>query len=289
MTRQDPGEDNGRTEHFTTATEPTIEVHIGAGDVTVHLADEQTGHTAGEATVDIQHAPWAGPSWSDGMNAMLNLFGEQFASQFGTDPRPDPADAVARARVEQLGDRLVIASPKTMPARNVPLAVAVHAPAGSALRLRTASADVTVTGDAGTTEITTGSGDVRLARTSGGLSVRTGSGDTEVGRVDGSAGVVTSTGATSFGETHGEVFARTGTGEITISDGRSGTIELGSGSGDLRIGIGGGVLCELDVSSTSGSAYSELDVATEPPQQQAHLRVHARTGTGDATVRGSNS
>lgn len=306
MQNQQPADEElVRDERFQVPGKLDIEVSISTGSVALHLAEPRNEDGSGEATVELRHDPSAGAPWTDGMNAMLSWVGEHFAEQFGTDLRASPADAIGQTRVEQVGGSLVVSSPSAMPARNVPLAVTVHAPTGSQLNIRTSTGDVTVTGDAGQREVSTGSGGITIERAApesklrtgsgsvklgaapDGLNVRTGSGDTEIRALGGSAGVVTGSGAVWLGETTGEVLARTGSGNIAVADARSGTVELSTGSGDLRIGIGSGVLCELDVSSGSGRALSELDVADEAPEQQAELTVHARTGTGNAIVRRS--
>ena len=284
-----------------------LEVTTGVGRVDVYLAEQTPDGT--EATVEIRHDPSTTGPRPEGVNAMLGWVNEQFGEQLGellgTDWRGSPADALAQTRIERTGSRLVVQPPQSMPARQIALAVTVHAPAGSAPAIKTSTAEVTVTGKASRVDISTGSGDVTLDDTDGtcrvrtgsgavrlrtvhdDLSVRTGSGSVEVAEVPGSASAVTGTGAVWFGQTSGDIFARTGSGNIAVADARSGSVELNTGSGDLRIGIGSGVTGEIDVSSDTGRVVSELDVATEPPSEQAALTVHARTGTGNAVLRKS--
>jgi hypothetical protein len=69
-----------------------------------------------------------------------------------------------------------------------------------------------------------------------------------------------------------------------VVDASAGGLELTTGSGQLRVGIHSGVLAELDVSSGSGRAHSDLPVGGSPSQGEAALRVRARTGSGDALV-----
>lgn len=300
-----------RIERFSTTEPVHIDVSLGTGNVTVHLAANPAGSESTESTpgtevvVELEHEPTAGGSWADGMNAMLNLFSSQFAEQFGNQWRGNPADALAQARVEQVGGRLVVHSPEALPLRGIPLAVTIHAPAGSDLSAKTSTGDVAVTGQLGRGDVSTssgtvtlagtsdrcrartGSGQLRLGAVSGELTARSSSGGVEVTAASGSASVVTGSGAVWFGEVTGDVLARTGSGNIAVADARSGTLELNTGSGDLRIGIGSGVTSEIDVSSGTGRVLSELDVAGEAPSEQSHLRIHARTGTGNAVLRQS--
>jgi hypothetical protein len=69
-----------------------------------------------------------------------------------------------------------------------------------------------------------------------------------------------------------------------VSDACAGGLELTTGSGQLRIGIHPGVRAELDVSSGSGQARSDLPVSGPPAEGNVALRVRARTGSGDALV-----
>lgn len=296
-----------RTERFAVSEPLAIDVAVSAGNVTVHLVPDTAGTTTGSAdgaVVEVRHDPSARASWSDGVNAMLNLFGG-VTEQFGGMWNANPADAPAEARIEQTDNRLVVHSPTAVPLRGVPLAVTVHAPAGSDLTVTTSTADVAVTGQPGTAEFSTGSGDVTIAdestscraRTGSGtlrlgtvranLNARSGSGAVEITAASGSANAVTGSGAVWFGEVTGDVFARTGNGNLAVADARSGTVELHTGSGDLRIGIGSGVTSEVDVSSGTGRVVSELDVAGEQPSEHNDLRIHARTGTGNAVLRRS--
>src|SRR5699024_11489471 len=105
-----------------------IDVSLGAGDITVHLAAAPEGTdsadgadvpadrvgpgsaTDDEVVVELEHDPAAGGSWADGMHAMLNLFGSQFAEQFGGAWRANPDDAVTGARVEHLDGRILVRS-----------------------------------------------------------------------------------------------------------------------------------------------------------------------------------
>ncbi len=96
--------------------------------------------------------------------------------------------------------------------------------------------------------------------------MQTGSGDVRLGAV-----------------TH-DMSARTGSGDLTVVDASAGGLELTTGSGQLRVGIHPGVRAELDVSSGSGHARSDLPVGGPPAEGDVSLRVRARTGSGDALV-----
>jgi DUF4097 and DUF4098 domain-containing protein YvlB len=214
------------------------------------------------------------------------------------------AQAVRAAQVSWTeGERrLVVRSATSLPARLMPLTLTVRAPVESTLVLRTASGDITVTGRAGGARVRTGSGDVRLdsvaelelAAGSGTATVRaalgrarakTGSGDLTLRRVEGPAFLRTGSGGLWLGAVRGEVTARTGSGALTIADLQTGSLDLTAGSGDLRVGVHPGVAAELDLSSASGRARSELPVTERAPEGvDTAVRVRGRTGSGDILV-----
>ncbi|MEU6644856.1 DUF4097 family beta strand repeat-containing protein [Saccharomonospora sp. NPDC046836] len=269
-------------------------------DVTVGRIEVQLGE--GEVLAEIRHDPSAQAPWTEGVSNLLSWVSERFGGQLGPDFAASPADAVDRSRIELTGNRLVVRGPKPVPLRNVPLAVTVHAPEGSHVNVRTGAANVTVTGTAGRVDIGAGSGDVtvegaegaatvrtgsgavKLGPANGGLHLRTASGDVEVAAVAGSATLATASGDLWLGEASGEVLVRTSSGGLSVAEAASGSVEAISGSGDIRIGIRGGVTTEVDLSSGGGEASSELDVADTPPEKPIALTVRARTGSGDVVL-----
>ncbi|WP_343942936.1 DUF4097 family beta strand repeat-containing protein, partial [Pseudonocardia zijingensis] len=100
----------------------------------------------------------------------------------------------------------------------------------------------------------------------------------------GPAEIKTGSGDVVLGEVAGDVRLRTGSGDITISDARSGDLQLTSGSGTVRVGIHPGVGAELDLASGSGSAHSDLEIADEAPAKAPAVQVRGRTGSGDVLV-----
>lgn len=285
-----------RSDTFSVDGTLELDLTVLLGRVEVELTETT------EAWVEVRHDPGAQEVWAENVTNVLNWVSERFGGQFGSDFRGSPAEAVSATKIEKTGNRITVRAPKTLPLRNIPLAVTVHAPSGSQLDVRAGSADVTVTGTAGRTGISTGSGEVRLDRTEGsanvrtgsgairlgpamsGLQVRTGSGDVEAASLSGSATVTTGTGDIWFGAVTGEVMARSGSGDLSVAEAAGGSLELITGSGEVRIGIRPGVHAEIDLSSTSGKVSSELDVETEAPADGVALRVHARTGSGNAVL-----
>ncbi|MBE1578751.1 DUF4097 domain-containing protein [Amycolatopsis roodepoortensis] len=289
------GEETVRVEDFEAEGPIEIDVSVGIGRVTIELTGESGVHA------EVRRDGGEQQPWVDGMTSLLSWVGERFGDQLGGSPVGSAGDAVAQTRIEKVGNRLVVQAPKAWQLKNVPLAVTVRAPAGSHLEVRAGAADVTVTGSAGRADlltgagkigleradgsaiVRTGTGDIKLGPTLSGLQLRTGSGSVEAASVSGSATLATGTGDVWLGEVAGEVLARTGSGSLSVADAASGTLELTTGSGEVRVGIRGGVQAEIDLSSTTGSVSSELEVAETAPAEVS-LKVRARTGTGDAVV-----
>ncbi|MBB4682744.1 DUF4097 family beta strand repeat-containing protein [Amycolatopsis jiangsuensis] len=273
-----------------------LDLGVTIGRVEV-LLDRESG-----ASVRLQHDTGEQPSWVNGVSTLLSWVGERFGDQLGVAPQTSAGDAVRQARIEKTGNRLVVRAAKAWQLRNVPVSVTVHAPVGSHVEVRAGSADVVVSGTAGRADLLTGSGEVSLERADGtaivrtgtgsvklgptlaGLQLRTGSGSVEATSVAGSVTVATGTGSVWLGTVAGEVMARTGSGDLSVADGASGSLELITGSGEVRVGIREGVRAEVELASATGRVSSELDVTSAPPEGDVALHVRARTGTGNAVV-----
>lgn len=273
-----------------------LDVGVTIGRVELVL-DRESG-----AQVELRHDAGEQPPWVSGVNNLLSWVGERFGDQLGVTADASPADAVRQARIEKTGNRLVVRAAKAWQLRNVPVSVTVHAPKGSHVEVRAGAADVTVTGTAGRADILTGSGEVtleqavgaaivrtgtgrvKLGPTPAGLQLRTGSGSVEAASVSGSATLATGTGNVWLGSVTGEVMARTGSGDLSVAEAASGTVDLITGSGEVRVGIRRGIAAEVELASSAGRVHSELDVSDVPPEAGATLRVRARTGTGNAVV-----
>lgn len=278
-----------------------LELAVDVGRIRVHL-DEQIGDGGSrEVRVEVRHDPSAGNTWAQGMSGLISWLG---GTEGGRDTDELATEAVRAAEItwSEAGRRLVVRSPQELPLRVVPLAVTVSAPAGSRLAARAGAGDVRVTGTAGWTAVRTGSGDVTVATVNGEADVTTGSGDVELGPIGGRARVRTGSGAVTVahtggpteikassgdvavGEVLGDLGVRTGSGDVAIADARAGRLDLTTGSGGLRIGVHPGVGAELDLSSGSGRASSDLAVGAVAPERPPALHVRGRTGSGDMLV-----
>jgi hypothetical protein len=279
-----------------------LDLGTGGGGVTVRLVDEPGVH------VEVRHDPGAGSPWAQGVTSLMSWVSTQFGSQLGQFGETVPAgssveaEAVRQTRVDFTAGRLVIRTPKDIQLRNVPILVSVQAPVGSHVEARTGTGDVTVNGGAGrlnlhtgsgrisadqaegTVHVDTGSGTVRLGPMAAGLRAKTGSGDVEITAIGAASTVVTGSGDVWLGAVAGDVLARTGSGRVTIANAAAGELELHTGSGAIHVGVRQGSPAEVDLSSGSGEARSDLDLTTTPPEAKPPLRIRGRTGSGNALV-----
>jgi hypothetical protein len=284
-----------------------MELTVDVGRIRVHL-DEQIGGTgegsAGDVRVEVRHDPSAGNTWTQGLSGIINWLGGPDGPGIGRSVDQLAAEAVRAAEISwsETGRRLVVRSSQDLPLRVVPLAITVSAPAGSRLAARAGAGDVRVTGRAGwagvrtgsgrisvagvdgDADVTTGSGDVEVGAVAGRMRVRTGSGKVSVASTGGPAEVRASSGTVTVGTVDADLGVRTGSGDVEISDARGGRLELTTGSGGLRIGVHPGIRAELDLTSGSGKARSDLEVTGVAPEQPAALQVRGRTGSGDVLV-----
>ncbi|SHF35070.1 DUF4097 family beta strand repeat-containing protein [Streptoalloteichus hindustanus] len=284
-----------RRDSFTVTGPVEVDVAVAAGRVEVRLGDDP------ELRVEVRHAPEATGAFTTGLTGLVSWVTSQFGGRDDAPAEPG-GEAVRQTRVELTGQRLVVRTPKALPLKLVPVAVTVHAPNGAQVFVHSGTADVTVTGAAQRVDVTTGTGDVtvdrvegkasvhtgagavRLGPMLGGLRARTGTGDLEVSSVDGPATLLSGSGDVWLGAVRADVTARTGTGDLTVADAAGGRIELQSGSGEVRVGVRSGVVAEVDLSSGSGTARSELSVLDRAPEEPTTVWLRGRTGSGDAVV-----
>jgi hypothetical protein len=252
-----------------------LSVRLGRGSVTIRTVDDAT-----TATVELR-----------------------------TEPGNEPL--LAGFTTEMVGRTLTIAAPReggiadlaslwrARPREGV--AVMVTVPTGTATKIATSSASITVTGRCGGADITTGSGAIRLdhvdgdlllsyasaesrtARVSGSVTVRSGSGDAQFGIIEGSLEHVCASGLLEVGEVRGAVRSRSGSGSARLAA-VYGDVDFASGSGGISIGLPAGAAAHLNVTTGSGQVRSELAIEDHPAPAKATINVRARTGSGDVQL-----
>jgi Putative adhesin len=291
-----------RRQSFDTDGPVELDLTTGGGSITVRLVDEPGVH------VEIRQDTVGGSPWAQGVTNLMSWVSTQFpqfSGQFGEavpEGSSAGAEAVRQTRVDFTAGRLVVRTPKELQLRNVPIAVSVQAPAGSHVEAASGAGHVNVSGRAGritvhtgsgrittdqaegSAKIETGSGTVRLGPMTAGLRAKTGTADIEVSALSAASTVVTGSGDVWLGAVTADVLARTGSGRVTIANAASGELELHTGSGAIHVGVRKGSPAEVDLSSGSGEARSELHLTNSPPESKPPLRIRGRTGSGSALV-----
>ncbi|HEX5862495.1 MAG TPA: DUF4097 family beta strand repeat-containing protein [Nocardioides sp.] len=241
-----------------------------------------------------------------------------------TETRVDVAGRDAdQVTVEQSGRRISVVAPRQRSGffgGDSKLDVAVTVPLDSDLAVRTGSADITVSGTVGTSQLKTGSGDVRTDDLSGPALVETGSGDVDirvanaelrvksgsgrvrVGHAESAVAASTGSGDVEIGTSNGPAAVKTGSGDLRVVDANtdvslvtgSGDLMVGTAhrgrftmkgaSGDVHIGIPAGLPVWTDISTLSGSIRSDLESAGEPAEGADHVELRAKTVSGDIVL-----
>jgi len=223
--------------------------------------------------------------------------------------------------VEQRGDAITVTEPgRGRIFGDNALRVDVTVPERSNLAVRTGSADIQLEGRAahaqarsGSGDVTvdsveghllveTGSGEIRVDDVHGNLKIKSGSGDVEVGEAGGTSSISTGSGDVSIETAHGNTVVKTGSGDLSVERAHGDTsFSTGSGdvsidhvlrgrvtvkgaSGDVSIGVQGGVPVWTDITTVSGTIRSDLEGAGQPAEGQDHIEVRAKTVSGDIAL-----
>lgn len=218
---------------------------------------------------------------------------------------PDHAVEETDVRMSSDNTKLTIRTPKGMGWRSWDVTIVVTVPTGSTAKATTGSGDVRAEDGLASFESQTGSGDITGTTVGGDVRAQTGSGNVTFDRVDGrcraqtgsgdvtvhhAAGTVdasTGSGNVEIAVAEGDARAKVGSGDITYGLVRRGKITAETASGEVEIGIANGVVAKLDVSTVTGDIHSELEVDDAIPHNGDVVEVHARTVTGDVTLKRS--
>ena len=211
-------------------------------------------------------------------------------------------ELLSDVRVSFEHGRLEIAGPKRagLWRGHAGLDLAVTMPAGSRCQVRTASADLSCTGDLAALDVNTASGDVVAGTITGHAVIETASGDVQLDEVRADADLHTASGDVQLARAGGAVTVRTASGDVNIGGAASsvtvtassGDVELGSVSagraevktvsGDIVVGVAAGVGVYLDLASLTGSTTSQLD--DTGASDDVPLEVVCRAVSGDIRI-----
>jgi hypothetical protein len=180
------------------------------------------------------------------------------------------------------------------------LDLAVTLPAGSRCMVRSASADVSCTGDlaeldahtasgdvqagtvTGRSKIQTASGDVLLDEAGADTDLHTASGDIQLARAGGAVTVRTASGDVNIGAAAASVTVKTSSGDAELGSVATGRTDLQTVSGDIVVGVAEGVGVYLDLASVTGSTTSQLDETAA--SDDVPLEVVCRAVSGDIRI-----
>ena len=181
----------------------------------------------------------------------------------------------------------------------------VTLPRGSRCAVRTASADVTCTGELAELDAHTASGDITAAAVTGNLQavtasgevraeetgetadVRTVSGDVRITRAAGNLQARTASGDVSIAAAAGSATATTASGDVRIGNMVRGRADVNTASGDVVVGVARDVGVYLDLASLSGSISSQLE--DSEPSEDVTLEVRCRSLSGDIRIARASS
>lgn len=156
-------------------------------------------------------------------------------------------------------------------------------------RLSSASGAMTVETVSGSVRADAASGDITVHHVSGPMTVSTASGDAVVGELRGELRFQTASGDLVVDRLHGTVSSQSASGSVTVRNAVTGTVSAQTASGRLEVGIPEGTAAQLDLHTRSGSVTNALQAADGPADGEETLTVHARTASGDITIRRATS
>ena len=211
-----------------------------------------------------------------------------------TSDSADPTELDQIVVVKQ-GPTLVVAAPRPGgifdlgflgPRRKSGVRAQVVVPSGTAVKISTVTATITVTGRVAGADVAFGSADASLDRVDGDLRLRFGTGTAQVRRVGGSVQVRSGSGgapssarspaicvsgaaaASSRPAPRAERSPRLRSGWPRQGE-VYGDVDLASGSGTMQIGLPAGVAARLDVTTGSGTVNTDLPIEDGPRRRGA--------------------
>lgn len=153
--------------------------------------------------------------------------------------------------------------------------------------IKTGVGTVTVPEAAGAISIRCGDGTVDIG-SAGSVALKCGRGDLRIGRA-GDVQVKAGQGTVDIGASRGAVFVKGAMVTLEVHEASGGEITFETAMGNAHVGVVAGTTVELDLSSATGDARSELAVATGLAGDTADLSIRLRTTSGDVLVTGART
>lgn len=204
--------------------------------------------------------------------------------------------------VAQLGDSVSVEPPSRGGWRSRSTRVLIEVPVGADIDVRSASADVALSGEFGATRIKSASGDVRVGTVTrldidtasgdatatavaAGTSCSTASGDVELGRVGGRLTVSTASGDVRVAEADDDVEIGSASGDVRVDRCGGSNIAVKTISGDVVVGLPSGIRVEPDITTLSGRTHLPEPVPGSGAEPRRVVRVGLKTVSGDIMIR----
>lgn len=203
--------------------------------------------------------------------------------------------------VLHLGDSLAIQPFDRPGSRGKAIRIFVEVPVGSDVEVRSISADVLLLGELGAVrfssrsgnirldsvtrlDVTTVSGDIRAGSVIGDASFTVISGDIDVREVTGRFTASSTSGDIRVAQTGGDIEIGTVSGDATIERADGGGISIRCISGDVTLGLPGGIRVHPDISTLSGRTAMPAPSERSPGDTPRVVRVRLRTVSGNITI-----
>ncbi|QRY43568.1 DUF4097 family beta strand repeat protein [Mycolicibacterium boenickei] len=213
--------------------------------------------------------------------------------------------AAEQARVDFHNGTLVVTAGRKVLSlgRGGAVRVDIALPAGSRLNLSSASADIDADGvysdcrcasASGSVRVATitgnikadsASGDISIGDVAGNAQIATASGDASIDRIDGDVKFQAASGSLAVGTLRGHLRHQAASGSVTVGVGISGALSAQTGSGEVEVGIPEGTAARLELKTHSGTVDNGLQTSDGPADGDETFMVHARTGSGDISIR----
>jgi DUF4097 and DUF4098 domain-containing protein YvlB len=152
-------------------------------------------------------------------------------------------------------------------------------------RLASASGDMTVESVTGNIKADSASGDFTVQKAAGAVAVSTASGDATIGDLAGDLKFQTASGQLSVNRLRGNISAQSASGGVSVATAVKGSVSAQTASGEVEVGIAEGTAAQLDLHTRSGFVSNTLQSADGPAKGDETLVVHARTWSGDISIR----
>lgn len=152
-------------------------------------------------------------------------------------------------------------------------------------RFASASGALRVAAVYGNVKADTASGDITIGEVIGDARIATASGDAAIDRIDGDAKFQAASGSLTIGTLRGNLRHQTASGAVTVGAAVTGALRAQTGSGDVEVGIPEGTAARLELKTHSGAVDNGLQSSDGPADGDETFIVHARTGSGDISVR----